>query len=118
MASAVIEESGHQRLFVRPPNGDFVKVIKATFEKAVEGAPSIILWMIWTSLLTTMNVIPMLKNMLPFNLVLMRLKVKEYLSWQRSIIALLPRSLHRGTDKLSKLILPRGKDALAIIAHC
>lgn len=45
MASAVIEESGRKAFVCRKdqPNGDFVKVIKATFEKAIENAPSIVL---------------------------------------------------------------------------
>ena len=44
MASAVIEESGRPVFRCRKdePNGDFVKKIKATFEKAGENAPSIV----------------------------------------------------------------------------
>lgn len=44
MASAVIEESGRPVFRCRKdePNGDFVKKIKATFEKAAENAPSIV----------------------------------------------------------------------------
>ena len=44
MASAIIEESGRPVFRCRKdePNGDFVKKIKATFEKAVENAPSIV----------------------------------------------------------------------------
>ena len=44
MAGAVIEESGRPVFRCRKdePNGDFVKKIKATFEKAAENAPSIV----------------------------------------------------------------------------
>ena len=44
MASAVIEESGRPVFCCRKdePNGDFVKKIKATFDKAAENAPSIV----------------------------------------------------------------------------
>ena len=44
MASAVIEESGRPVFRCRKdePNGDFVKKIKATFDKAAENAPSIV----------------------------------------------------------------------------
>ena len=44
MASAIIEESGRPVFRCRKdePNGDFVKKIKATFEKAAENAPSIV----------------------------------------------------------------------------
>lgn len=42
MASAIIEESGRKVFTCRKdkPNGDFVKEIKATFDKAAENAPS------------------------------------------------------------------------------
>ena len=44
MASAIIEESGRQTFTCRKdkPNGDFVKHIKDTFDKAAENAPSIV----------------------------------------------------------------------------
>lgn len=44
MASAIIEECGRQAFICRKdkPNGDFVKDIKATFDKAMENAPSIV----------------------------------------------------------------------------
>lgn len=44
MASAVIEDSGRPVFCCRKdePNGDFVKKIKATFDKAMESAPSIV----------------------------------------------------------------------------
>lgn len=44
MASAIIEESGRKVFTCRKdkPNGDFVKEIKATFDKAAENAPSIV----------------------------------------------------------------------------
>ena len=44
MASAIIEESGRKAFVCRKdqPNGDFVKVIKATFDKAIQNAPSIV----------------------------------------------------------------------------
>ena len=44
MASAVIKESGRKVFCCRKdsPNGDFIKKIKATFDKAVQNAPSIV----------------------------------------------------------------------------
>lgn len=44
MASAIIEDSGRPMFCCRKdePNGDFVKKIKATFDKAAENAPSIV----------------------------------------------------------------------------
>ena len=44
MASAIIEASGRSALVCRKdkPNGDFVKEIKATFDKAIAEAPSIV----------------------------------------------------------------------------
>ena len=44
MASAIIEESGRKAFTCRKdqPNGDFVKEIKATFDKAAASAPSIV----------------------------------------------------------------------------
>ena len=44
MASAIIEDSGRPVFCCRKdsPNGDFVKKIKATFDKAAESAPSIV----------------------------------------------------------------------------
>lgn len=44
MATAIIEESGRQAFVCRKdqPNGDFVKEIKATFDKAIANAPSIV----------------------------------------------------------------------------
>ena len=44
MATAIIEESGRKTFTCRKdqPNGEFVKVIKATFDRAVENAPSIV----------------------------------------------------------------------------
>ena len=44
MASAIIEDSGRPVFCCRKdePNGDFVKKIKATFDKAMESAPSIV----------------------------------------------------------------------------
>lgn len=44
MASAIIEESGRKAYTCRKdqPNGDFVKEIKATFNKAAENTPSIV----------------------------------------------------------------------------
>ena len=44
MAAAIIEESGRQAYTCRKdkPNGDFVKYIKETFDKAAENAPSIV----------------------------------------------------------------------------
>ena len=44
MATAVIQESGRKVFCCRKdsPNGDFIKKIKATFDEAMQNAPSIV----------------------------------------------------------------------------
>lgn len=122
MSSAVIEESGRKVFVCRKdkPNGDFVKEIKATFDKAIQNAPSIIY----------------LDDMDKFaNSDERHCNADEYVTVQSCIdeakdkeifvlatvndIYCLPRSLYRAGrfDRLIEVKAPRGKDAEQIIAH-
>lgn len=122
MASAVIEESGRKVFICRKdkPNGDFVKDIKATFDKAIENAPSIVY----------------LDDMDKFaNSDESHRNTEEYVTVQSCIdeakdkelfvlatvndIYCLPHSLRRAGrfDRLIEVEAPHGKDAEQIIAH-
>lgn len=122
MASAVIEESGRKVFVCRKdkPNGDFVKEIKATFDKAIKSAPSIVY----------------LDDMDKFaNSDESHRNAEEYVTVQSCIdeakdkeifvlatvndIYCLPHSLRRAGrfDRLIEVEAPHGKDAEQIIAH-
>lgn len=122
MSSAVIEESGRKVFVCRKdkPNGDFVKEIKATFDKAIENAPSIVY----------------LDDMDKFaNSDERHRNTDEYVTVQSCIdeakdkeifvlatvndLYCLPNSLRRAGrfDRVIKVETPHGKDAEQIIAH-
>ena len=122
MASAVIEDSGLPAFVLRKnlPNGDFVKEIKAVFEKAAEKAPAII----------------HLDDMDKFaNGDERRPDAEEYVTVQSCIdevknkaifvlatannIRCLPNSLLRAgrIDRKIEVTPPRGRDAEEIVAH-
>lgn len=122
MSSAIIEESGRKVFVCRKdkPNGDFVKEIKATFDKAIENAPSIVY----------------LDDMDKFaNSDERHCNTDEYVTVQSCIdeakdkeifvlatvndLYCLPNSLRRAGrfDRLIKVEAPHGKDAEQIIAH-
>lgn len=122
MASAVIEEGGRKVFVCRKdkPNGDFVKEIKATFDKAIKNAPSVVY----------------LDDMDKFaNSDESHRNAEEYVTVQSCIdeakdkeifvlatvndIYCLPHSLRRAGrfDRLIEVEAPHGKDAEQIIAH-
>lgn len=122
MASAVIEASGRKSFTCRKdqPNGDFVKVIKSTFDKAAANAPSIVF----------------LDDMDKFaNGDERHRDAEEYVTVQSCIdeskgkdvfvlatandTRCLPHSLLRAGrfDRVLEIEAPHGKDALNIIAH-
>lgn len=122
MAAAVIEESGRRVFVCRKdrPDGDFVKEIKATFDKAVANAPAIVY----------------LDDMDKFaNGDEDHLDAEEYVTVQSCMdeargnavfvlatansIRCLPHSLRRAGrfDRLIKVDVPWGADAVKITAH-
>ena len=122
MATAIIEESGRVAFTCRKdkPNGDFIKHIKSTFDKAAESVPSIVY----------------LDDMDKFtNGDARHPDAEEYVTVQSCIdyvkdknvfvlatvnnIQNLPPSLRRAGrfDRIINIEAPRGKDAEMIIAH-
>ena len=122
MASAVIEESGRKAFVCRKdqPNGDFVKVIKATFEKAVENAPSIVLLDDMDKFANGDEHHPDAEEYVTVQSCIDEAKDKEvFVLATVNNMRCLPRSLHRAGrfDRVIEIDTPRGQDALAIISH-
>ena len=122
MASAVIEESGRKAFVCRKdqPNGDFVKVIKTTFEKAMENAPSIVLLDDMDKFANGDERHPDAEEYITVQSCIDEAKGKEvFVLATVNNMRCLPRSLHRAGrfDRVIEIDTPRGKDALAIIAH-
>lgn len=122
MASAVIEESGRKAFVCRKdqPNGDFVNVIKATFEKAIENAPSIVLLDDMDKFANGDERHPDAEEYVTVQSCIDEAKGKEvFVLATVNNMRCLPRSLHRAGrfDRVIEIDTPRGKDALAIIAH-
>lgn len=122
MANAIIKDSEYKVFCCRKdsPNGDFVKKIKATFDEAVQNAPSIVF----------------LDDMDKFANVDERHRdAEEYVTVQSCIdetkdkqifvlatvnnLCCLPRSLCRAGrfDRIIEVNVPRGEDAVKIIAY-
>jgi len=122
MASAVIEESGRKAFVCRKdqPNGDFVKVIKSTFEKAIENAPSIVLLDDMDKFANGDERHPDAEEYVTVQSCIDEAKGKEvFVLATVNNMRCLPRSLHRAGrfDRVIEIDTPRGKDALAIISH-
>lgn len=122
MASAIIEESGRKAFVCRKdqPNGDFVKVIKATFEKAIENSPSIVLLDDMDKFANGDERHPDAEEYVTVQSCIDEAKGKEvFVLATVNNMRCLPRSLHRAGrfDRVIEIDTPRGKDALAIIAH-
>lgn len=122
MASAVIEESGRKAFVCRKdqPNGDFVKVIKATFEKAMENAPSIVLLDDMDKFANGDEHHPDAEEYVTVQSCIDEAKDKEvFVLATVNNMRCLPRSLHRAGrfDRVIEIDTPRGQDALAIISH-
>ncbi len=122
MASAVIEASGRQVFVCRKdqPNGDFVKHIKETFDKAIENAPSIVLLDDMDKFANGDERHPDAEEYVTVQSCIDAAKGKEiFILATVNNMRCLPRSLYRAGrfDRVIKIEAPRGSDALAIISH-
>lgn len=122
MASAVMEASGRPAFVCRKnqPNGDFVKQIKETFDKAIESAPSIVLLDDMDKFANGDERHPDAEEYVTVQACIDNAKGKEvFVLATVNNMRCLPRSLHRAGrfDRVIKINAPRGEDALKIIAH-
>lgn len=122
MAGAIIEESGRNAFVCRKdqPNGDFVKEIKATFEKAMENAPSIVLLDDMDKFANGDERHPDAEEYVTVQSCIDEAKGKEvFVLATVNNMRCLPRSLHRAGrfDRVVEIHTPRGRDALDIISH-
>lgn len=122
MASAVIEESGRPAFVCRKdrPDGDFVKQIKETFDKAMEHAPSIVLLDDMDKFANGDECHPDEEEYVTIQSCIDGVKNKEvFVLATVNNMRCLPRSLYRAGrfDRVIKIETPWGKDALEIIAH-
>lgn len=122
MASAVIEESDRKAFICRKdqPNGDFVKEIKSTFEKAIKNAPSIVLLDDMDKFANGDERHPDAEEYVTVQSCIDEAKGKEvFVLATINNMRCLPRSLRRAGrfDRIIEVDTPRGKDALAIISH-
>ena len=122
MASAVIEASGRQVFVCRKdqPNGDFVKHIKETFDKAIENAPAIVLLDYMDKFANGDERHPDAEEYVTVQSCIDNAKGKEvFVLATVNNMRCLPKSLHRAGrfDRVIEIETPRGNDALAIISH-
>ena len=122
MASAIIEESGRQAFICRKdqPNGDFVKVIKATFDKAIESAPSIVYLDDMDKFANGDERHPDAEEYVTVQSCIDAAKGKEvFVLATVNNMRCLPSSLRRAGrfDRVMRIENPRGNDALNIISH-
>lgn len=122
MASAIIEESGRKTFTCRKdrPNGDFVKVIKETFDKAVESAPSIVYLDDLDKFANGDERHPDAEEYVTVQSCIDEAKGKEvFVLATANNTRCLPQSLRRAGrfDRVLEITAPRGEDAQQIIAH-
>ena len=122
MATAVVEESGRKTFTCRKdkPNGDFVKHIKETFDKAVEAAPSIVYLDDMDKFTNGDERHPDAEEYVTVQSCIDEVKGKDvFVLATVNNIHNLPRSLYRAGrfDRTIKVEAPRGKDAEKIIRH-
>ena len=122
MASAIIEESGRKAFVCRKdqPNGDFVKVIKATFEKAIQNAPSIVYLDDMDKFANGDERHPDAEEYVTVQSCIDAAKGKEvFVLATVNNMRCLPSSLRRAGrfDRVMRIENPRGNDALNIISH-
>lgn len=122
MADAVIEASGRQAFVCRKdqPNGDFVKNIKETFNRAIENAPSIVLLDDMDKFANGDEGHPDAEEYVTVQSCIDNAKDKEvFVIATVNNIYNLPSSLRRAGrfDRRLKIHEPTGKDAQAIIGH-
>lgn len=122
MAAAVIEASGRQAFVCRKdqPNGDFVKHIKETFDRAVENAPSIVLLDDMDKFANGDERHPDAEEYVTVQSCIDNAKGKEvFVLATVNNMRCLPRSLRRAGrfDRVIEIETPRDQDAVEIIAH-
>lgn len=122
MAQAVIEASGRKAFVCRKdqPNGDFVRQIKETFEKAMANAPSIVLLDNMDKLANGDERRPDAEEYVTVQACIDEAKGKEvFVLATVNRLHCLPRSLYRAGrfDRVIQIKAPRGKDALAVVGH-
>ena len=122
MASAVIEASGRATFTCRKdkPNGDFVKHIKETFDKAAENAPSIVYLDDMDKFTNGDERHPDAEEYVTVQSCIDEAKGKDvFVLATVNNIRNLPRSLYRAGrfDRTIEVEAPRGKDAEMIIEH-
>lgn len=122
MASAIIEESGRRAFVCRKdqPNGDFIKVIKATFDKAIQSAPSIVYLDDMDKFANGDECHPDAEEYVTVQSCIDAAKGKEvFVLATVNNMRCLPSSLRRAGrfDRIMRIENPRGNDALNIISH-
>ena len=122
MASAVIEESGRKTFTCRKdkPNGDFVKHIKDTFDKAAENAPSIVYLDDMDKFTNGDERHPDAEEYVTVQSCIDEVKGKDvFVIATVNNIRNLPNSLYRAGrfDRTIEVEAPHGKDAEKIIEH-
>jgi len=122
MAAAIIEASGRKAFVCRKdqPNGDFVKHIKETFDKAMEEAPSIVLLDDMDKFANGDEEHPDAEEYVTVQSCIDEAKHKEvFVLATVNNMRCLPKSLYRvgRFDRLIKIREPEGNDALEIIRH-
>ena len=122
MASAVIKESGRKVFCCRKdsPNGDFIKKIKATFDKAVQNAPSIVYLDDMDKFTNGDERHPDAEEYVTVQSCIDETKDKQvFVLATVNNIRCLPRSLRRAGrfDRTIEVNAPHGEDAVKIITY-
>ena len=122
MASALIEESGRPVFPCRKdePNGDFIRLIKETFLKAAEEAPSIVFLDDMDKFANGDESRPDSEEYVTVQSCIDEVKGRNvYVLATANSIRALPRSLRRAGrfDRVVEIQAPRGRDAELITAH-
>lgn len=122
MASAVIEESGRRVFTCRKnqPDGDFVKIIKETFEKAAENTPSVVFLDDMDKFANGDARHPDTEEYVTVQSCIDEVKSKNvFVLATANNIRCLPHSLLRAGrfDRKIEVNAPRGEDAEEIVAH-
>lgn len=122
MATAIIEESGRKTFVCRKdqPNGDFVKEIKSTFDKAIANAPSIVYLDDMDKFANGDERHPDAEEYVTIQSCIDETKDKSvFVLATANNISCLPRSLCRSGrfDRVIEVGFPHGDDAVKIIAH-
>lgn len=122
MASAIIEDSGRPVFCCRKdcPNGDFVKKIKATFDKATQSAPSIVYLDDMDKFANGDEQRPDAEEYVTVQSCIDEIKDKQvFVLATANNTRCLPESLCRAGrfDRTIEVKAPRGEDALKIITY-